>query len=718
MPKRYRKRDPHSERESEKYEHPVPSREFIMEFFEEHPKPQTLQQLIQAFSLKSEEEDEGLRRRLRAMERDGQLMSNRRGAYGLVNKMDLIPGRVIGHKDGFGFVVPDDGKGDIFLPARQMRGIFSDDRVLIRVTGEDHRKRREGIVVQVLERNTHQVVGRYLEEGGVTFVDPDDKAINQDIIIPPGKSGDATPGQLVVAKIIVQPTKRRQPAGEIVEILGDTITPGMEVELALRSHEIPFVFPESVLTEADELPDHVTDRDLQGRQDLRDLPFVTIDGEDARDFDDAIYCEPHDGGWRLFVAIADVTHYVAPGSELDTEAITRGTSVYFPSRVIPMLPEALSNELCSLKPKVDRLAMVCEMQIKKNGDLSDYEFYPAVIHSHARLTYTYVADLLKQKGKKKDLLYPHIHCFYQLYRALLNQRDARGAIDFDSVETQILFDENGKIDKIVPRHRNEAHRMIEEAMLLANVSTADFLEKAGIHVLYRVHEGPDEAKLLALRDFLKPFGLRLTGGDDPKASDYSKLLKRVAKRADAPLLQTVMLRSMRQATYTPENRGHFGLAYEHYTHFTSPIRRYPDVLVHRAVKHLIAGNAPKDFVYDLRMMEEFGEHASTTERRADLATRDATDWLKCEYMLDKVGEEFDGKISDVCGFGVFVELKDIYVHGLVHVTALKNDYYHYDATHHLMRGKQSGNTYRLGDPIRIMVARVDLDKREIDFDLA
>lgn len=717
MVKRHRKVDPFLDRELEKYENPVPSREFILDFFKEQQKTFTLVQLIKVLELKKEAEEEGLRRRLRAMERDGQLMANRRGEYALVNEMELIPGRIEAHRDGFGFFIPDDGSDDIFLPARQMREVFNDDRVLVRTTGTNYRGRPEGAIVQILQRNTHQVVGRFIEEEGIAFVTPDSKVITQDIIIPPEAVGAAKHGQFVVVAIVNQPTKRRQATGKVIDILGDTITPGLEVELALRSHELPFEWPEEVILETNELPDEVVKADLTGRHDLRTLPFVTIDGEDAKDFDDAIFCKKSETGWILYVAIADVSSYVEVGTALDLEALSRGNSVYFPSKVIPMLPEELSNGLCSLKPNVDRLALVCEMQIDKKGIQEKYEFYPAVIHSHARLTYNSVASMLENK-QSNEPLYPYINEFYELYKKLLACREKRGAIEFDTVETQILFDEQGKISKIVPRKRNEAHRMIEEAMLLANVSAADYLEKSAIQVLYRNHERPEEGKLLALRDFLKLFGLKLSGGNEPLPRDYSALLSEIGNRSDAHLLQTVMLRSMRQANYYPENRGHFGLAFESYTHFTSPIRRYPDLIVHRAIKHLLSGKKVESFIYDIEMMNDISGHCSLTERRADLATRDATDWLKCEFMQAHVGEEFEGMITDVTGFGVFVELKDVYVQGLVHITSLKNDYYHHDAPQHLLRGKNSGKTYRLGDSIRVLVARVDLDKRRIDFDLA
>jgi len=717
LSKKKQQQDPFHKREAQNYEHPVASREYILSYLQQKERPVSMHHLMEHFHVTTPEEKEGLRRRLRAMQRDGQIISNRRGSYGLVTQMELVPGRVIGHKDGFGFLVPDDGSSDVFLPAAQMRQIFSDDRVLVRITNEN-RRRREGAVVEILERNTSTIVGKFFKEGGVAFVDPDNKSVVQDVIIAPGSEGGAEHGQFVVAKIVVQPTSRRQAQGKIIEVLGDQLTPGMEVELALRAHDIPFRWNKDVMAEADALPTSVPDSDKAHRVDLRNKAFVTIDGEDARDFDDAVYCEVKTtGGWVVWVAIADVSHYVATNSALDRESQSRGNSVYFPSRVIPMLPINLSNELCSLKPKVDRLVLACEMHVSAKGQVTKYQFHNALIHSHARLIYDEVALMLTGKQAIPADLKPSLKALYHLYQCLDKQRKRRGAIEFETTETKIKFGDGGKIDQIVPVVRNDAHKLIEEMMLLANVCASDFLEKANIPTLYRVHEGPDEQKLLALRDFLKAFGLRLTGGQHPATMDYAKLIERTKKRDDAHLLQTVLLRSLRQAVYSPDNKGHFGLAYDAYAHFTSPIRRYPDLLVHRAIKFLLKKSRGKPFQYTHEDMVHFGEHCSTTERRADLATRDATDWLKCEYMLDKVGEQFDGVIVDVTAFGVFVELKEVYVQGLLHITSLNNDYYHFDNVHHLLRGKRTGRVYQLGDAIRVLVARVNLDDREIDFEL-
>ncbi len=720
--KKYRKKDPFRKREAAEYENPVASREFIMQFLADVGRPLGWQALCEAMEIKTEAEQEGLRRRLKAMLRDGQLMTNRRGSYALVQKLDLVSGRIQAHRDGFGFLIPDDGSPDIFLPAREMDTVFNDDRVLVRVMMIDNKGRREGQIAEIVERNTHQVVGKYRVEDGISLVDPDNKLITQDIIIPENQSNHAKPGQFVVVEIVAQPTKRRQPLGKVIEILGDQLTPGMEVELAIRSHNLPFTWPQAVLNEAQSFPVTAAVPENRNYIDLRHLPFVTIDGEDAKDFDDAVFCQPLTNkakhGWRLFVAIADVAEYVKPGSALDIEAKVRGNSVYFPNKVLPMLPESLSNGLCSLKPKVDRLVLVCQMRIDAKGIVKDHEFYEAVIHSQARLTYTQVTKMLESPTGELPEILPHLQEFHELFQKLLSQRQLRGAIDFDTVETKIVFGDKGKIERIVPMRRTAAHRMIEEAMLAANVCAANFLSRNKIPTLYRIHEGPEQQRLLALRDFLKSFNLRLSGGKKPSPKDYSKLIERITGRPDSHLLQTVLLRSLRQAIYSPENKGHFGLAHDAYTHFTSPIRRYPDLMIHRGIKYLIHKKASKEFLYPQKSIHEIGVHCSTTERRADLATRDATDWLKCEYMLNKQGQVFKGIISDVTSFGVFVELNDIYVQGLLHITSLKNDYYRHDATNHLLQGRQSGQIYRLGDPIEVLVARVDLDKRLMDFELA
>ncbi len=713
--KALRWQDPFLERERQKYGHPLPSREFLLQLLQEAGEPVDAEELGKRLGLEPEEW-EGFFNRLRAMQRDGQLLFNRRGALCLPDKIELKVGRVEGHPDGYGFFVPDDGSGDMFLSEKEMHGVLHGDRVLARAHGVDRRGRKEAKIVEVLERANHRLVGRFYTEKGVQWVVAENKRINQDILIPPGAELKAKLGQVVMVEIVDQPTKHTPATGRIVEVLGNYADPGMEIEIALRKYDLPHVFSDQALAQARQYPKGVTKRDLIGREDLRDLPFVTIDGEDARDFDDAVYCQPQGRGYRLWVAIADVSHYVQPGSPLDREAYARGNSVYFPRRVIPMLPEVLSNGLCSLNPDVDRLCMVCEMDIAASGSIKKYRFYPAVMHSKARLTYNevwgWLSGAVKPPRRQAGLL-AHLEHLYSLFKIMLKARWARGAIDFETLETKILFNEQGKIEKIVPYERNDAHRLIEECMLAANVCASQFLQKKKHPTLYRVHEGPTPEKLKALQEFLAEFGLVLTGGDDPRARDYAELLKKIKGRPDEQLLQTVMLRSLQQAQYSPTNVGHFGLAYEAYTHFTSPIRRYPDLLVHRAIKACLEGGQ-----YNPGDWEEIGAHCSMTERRADEATRDVVNWLKCFYMQDKLGEEFDGVVSAVVSFGIFVTLKDVFVEGLVHVSDLGRDYFHYDAARHQMLGERTGQRYRLGDKVRVRVARVDLESAKIDFILA
>jgi ribonuclease R len=713
--------DPYADREAEKYEKPIPSREVIMDLLAQDDGPMSFARIAGALSLEDETDLEALRRRLRAMERDGQVIKNRRDSYGLVQKMSLISGRVTGHADGYGFLIPDDGSEDLFLSAKQMRALLHGDRALARVAGIDRRGRREGAIVEVLERANNLVVGRFILEHGVGIVVPDNKRITQDILISAENRGAATDGQIVVAEIIEQPSSRAQPIGKIVEVLGDHMAPGMEIDIAIRAHELPLEWPPEVTKEIAGLKREVLEEHKLNRVDLRNLSLVTIDGEDARDFDDAVYCERQGKGWRLLVAIADVSHYVATTTALDQEARNRGNSVYFPGRVIPMLPEILSNGLCSLNPKVDRLCMVCDMEISASGVVQRYEFVEAVMCSAARLTYTEVASIVVDKDmelrRANEHLLPHLENLYELYKVFRARRDKRGAIDFDTTETRIMFGRDRKIERIVPVVRNDAHRLIEEFMIAANVCTAEFLLANEIPGLYRVHSGPSEEKLANLRDFLAELGLSLGGGEAPEPKDYAKLLASLSERPDLHLIQTVMLRSLSQAVYSPENIGHFGLAYEAYTHFTSPIRRYPDLLVHRALRHLIRKQPVNKFVYGVSDMLAFGEHCSMTERRADDATRDATDWLKCEYMMERVGEEYDGIITSVTSFGAFILLNDIYVEGLAHITAFPMDYYHYDPARHRLVGERNHRSYRLSDKVRIKVVRVDLDRRRVDFEL-
>ena len=725
-----RDKDPYLAREAERYDAPIPSREFILDTLAESGIPLADADLARALDVRDSERD-AFARRLGAMERDGQILRNRKGDILVARKLDLVAGRVEAHPDGYGFLVPDEGEGDFYLGPREMRKVLHGDRVMVRQSGVDRRGRREGAIVEVIARGNAKVVGRFNREGGFAFVSASDRRITQDILIEPDGAAGARPGEIVTVELTVQPDVderevHTQPKGRVVEVLGNATDPGVEVEIALRKHELPFEFSAQAKAQASRFPAKPRESDYRDRIDLRELPLVTIDGESAKDFDDAVFCErsaaskgggANGRGFRLVVAIADVSHYVRHGDALDLEARERGNSVYFPRRVIPMLPERLSNGLCSINPEVDRLCMACDMQVGSTGQIRDYRFYPAVMRSRARLTYNKVAAALAapegDAGRELRELLPRLQALHDLYRMLARARAMRGAIDFETVETAFQFDAHERLKKIVPVERNDAHRVIEECMLAANVCASDFLRENEHPALYRVHEGPTPEKLAGLRDFLKGFGLDLGGGDEPQAKDYAHLLDSVRHRPDVQLLQSVLLRSLRQAMYSPENVGHFGLAYEHYTHFTSPIRRYPDLLVHRAIKAVLAGER-----YDPGKWADLGRHCSDTERRADEATREVEAWLKCYYMKDRVGEEFEGSISAVTNFGIFVALDGVYVEGLVHISELGRDYFKFDPARHELRGERSRLRYRLADRVRVRIARVDLETSRMDFVLA
>ncbi len=716
-----------------------PTREAILECLRTADVPLTPAELAERLGA-GEAQAEALERRLAAMERDGQLLPNRKGVMLLASKLDFVAGRVQGHRDGFGFVIPDDGSPDLFLSPRQMQKVMHGDRVLVRRIGVDNRGRAEGAVVEVTERGNRRLVGRFLDERGAQIVVPEDQRIKHDILIPPGDAGGARHGQVVGCEIVDPPSSHAPPIGRVVEVLGEIDDPGMEIEIAVRKFDVPHEFPPEALALADAMPDLVRLADMKGRVDLRDVDFVTIDGVDARDFDDAVYCEPIEtgrgkarraNGFRLLVAIADVGHYVEAGEAIDAEAALRGTSVYFPRRVIPMLPEKLSNGLCSLNPEVDRLALVCDAVLDADGAVRAYQFYEAAIRSQARLTYDGVwAALSGREPFGSQELGTRLTELHDLYRVLAKARAARGAMDFDTVETRIVCDEVGRIERIEPAARNDAHRLIEECMLVANVCAADFLGRSRHPGLYRVHEGPTVEKLRALREFLRTVGLELGGGDDPRPADYATLAAAIKGRPDERLLQAMMLRSMQQAVYSPENVGHFGLAYEAYTHFTSPIRRYPDLLVHRVIKQLIRGrrlhlgeelartHAPLSDAASAHEVEHWhalGVRSSATERRADDASRDVQAWLKCQFMRDRVGEQFLGRVTGVAPFGVFVTLDSLFVEGLVHVSELGGEYFQYVESAHELRGERTGRRYRLTDEIEIQVARVDLEARRMEF---
>ena len=705
--------DPHLERERRKYERPLPSREFLLAIMTEEGHPITVDALAQRLAIE-DDEGEAFSRRLQAMARQGQVLVNRKGALCVAEKLDLLPGVVQGHPEGFGFFVPDEGGGDMFLNPLEMAKVMHGDRVMARGVGVDRRGRTEGEIVEILERRTQEVVGRFMLDHGIAIVAPSDRRIVHDILIPADSSAGAQPGQIVVVEIVQQPARHVRPIGRVRQVLGEATDPGMEIEIAVRKHQVPFMFSAEAQARAEAVPQTVAKKDLRGRVDLRDLRLVTIDGETARDFDDAVFCEPQGKGFRLHVAIADVGHYVQPGDALDRDAAERGNSVYFPRRVISMLPEALSNGICSLNPGVDRLCMCCEMEISSAGEITGYRFHQAVMHSRARLTYTEVWSALSEPdgeaARRLAPLLPDLEALERLYRVLAKARARRGAIDFETIETRMIFGDDGKIVDIVRVERNDAHRIIEECMLAANVCASDFLQANGHPALYRIHEGPTEEKLGRLREFLADFGLQLGGGDDPGAKDYARLLASVRNRPDAELLQTVMLRSLQQAVYSPEPLGHFGLAYESYTHFTSPIRRYPDLVVHRAIRAVLEGRGR--LAADLAAL---GRHCSMTERRADDATRDVEAWLKCYYMRDRVGEVFDGTVSGVAGFGIFVALDSVYVEGMVHVSELGDDYFHFDAARHQMVGERTARRFRLGDRLGVRLVRVDLERARLDF---
>ncbi|MGF6596913.1 ribonuclease R [Paraburkholderia sp. GAS448] len=735
-----------------KYPYPIPSREEILGVLRTGETPLAANDIAEALSIKRQER-EGFFKRLAAMERDGQIRLDQRGHYQLTHPSNFVAGRVQGHRDGYGFLVRDDGQDDLFLPTGEMQKVMHNDRVLARIVGYDRRGRPEGHIVEVTDRANRRVIGRLLNENGALIVAPEDKRIGHDILITQNTK-KAKVGQVVVVELTDFPSRHSQPLGRVVEVLGDIDDPGMEIEIAVRKYGVPYEFSQAALDDAAKLPDEVRPSDIRHRIDLRDVPLVTIDGEDARDFDDAVYCEPvtvgRGEGFRLIVAIADVSHYVHPDSGLDVDAIERSTSVYFPRRVIPMLPEKLSNGLCSLNPQVDRCVLVCDMVITARGEIKAYQFYPGVMHSAARLTYTEVAAVLTNtkgpEAARRAALLPQLQNLHGVYKSLFTARQKRGAIDFDTTETYIVCNAQGKIEQIIPRTRNDAHKLIEECMLAANVCAADFMKRNKHPGLYRVHAGPTAEKLENLRTFLRGMGLTLGGGETPHASDYAALMAQIRDRPDAQMLQTMLLRSMQQAVYSPENIGHFGLAYEAYAHFTSPIRRYPDLLTHRAIYAILQGrkyqpSAPHGVTLNTALSpraramqqaddekrsrnrsntaiwEELGLHCSANERRADEASRDVEAWLKCYFMRDKLGEEYGGMVNGVTSFGIFVQLDALFIEGLVHVTELGSDYFQYDEIKNELRGERTGIRYRLSDRVRVQVSRVDLDARKIDFRL-
>lgn len=714
------KKDPHQAREAANYENPIASREYLLELINQQSVPISLEHVVELLGYQQDDQIEAVRRRLNAMVRDGQIFRNRREGYLGFDHMDLEKGVVHAHPDGFGFLTPESGGKDIFIAARDMRQLMHGDKAAVKITGFDKRRERpEGHVIAVLERAHQSVVGRYYRESGVHFVVPDDKRINNDILLSQDYDHAARQGDIVLVRLLEYPDKQHQAIGMIETVLGKENAPGMEVTIALHTHSIPHEWNEAVLEQIHQVPSAVEDTDKKGRLDLRDKPFVTIDGADARDFDDAVYCEPIVDGYKLWVAIADVSHYVQKNSAIDEEAVRRGTSVYFPGEVVPMLPEILSNGLCSLNPKVDRLVMVCELDIGGAGSIKSYRFHEAIIHSHARLIYDQVSAFLFEHSKDPvcEPLRDHLVHLNQVHRALGRARKRRHAIEFETREVVFEYNENRKIENIHPYERNQAHLIIEECMIAANICAAKYLKKHKIPALYRIHEGANPDKFTDLITFLSTFGVRMSG-TTPTPQQYAEALEQVRDRPDFEMIQTVMLRSLLQASYSPETKvGHFGLALEDYAHFTSPIRRYPDLLVHRAIRHCLQGGNAGNYSYSGEAMTALGESCSAYERRADDATRDAADWLKCEYLQKHVGNEYDGIVTSVTSFGMFVQLNDFLIDGLVHVTSLKRDYYQFDAIHHRLIGERSGRIYQLGDLVTVQVVRVDMDDRKIDFDL-
>ena len=700
------------------YKHPIPSQNDLIEFLNDVGKPLKIEEILSHFSLKGQRMRALLVDRLHGMVRAGQILENRRGEYCLTAKLDLITGTVSGHRDGFGFVKRDDGEeDDVYLSAREMRSLFDGDRVAIRITGLDRRGRAEGDLVDVLERGTQEIAGQYIRERGIGIVVPDNSRISHRILIPKDEAGKAKAGDMVVVEILDFPTRIEQATGRITTVIGKPGEKGIATDIAIYSHGIPFEWPKSVLSEIKSYGTEVPSKAKAGREDLRGIDLVTIDGADARDFDDAVFCEKSGAGWRLLVAIADVSHYVDVGTELDKEATRRGTSVYFPDRVVPMLPEVLSNGLCSLNPKVDRLCMVCEMHVSAQGKVTKSSFYEAVMRSKARLTYSQVSAFLEGENRNEIPadLQPSIRELHALYRAFAKARAQRGAIEIDLPQTKFKLNDDGEIERIEVVPRNDAHRLIEECMIAANVQAAEFLKKHRIPGLYRVHPKPDPDRFNDLRLYLVSLGLKVTHPDHVEPRHFTQLIQQVKDRPDAAAITMAMLRSLTHAEYTPKNVGHFGLSLASYAHFTSPIRRYPDLLVHRAIRHIVRGGKPARYDYSPKEMERLGAVTSGHEKRAEEATRDVEAWLKCQYMEGHLGDEFDGVITGVTNFGLFVQITELMTDGLVHVTSLANDYYKYDSGSQRLIGERSGKTFSLGEAMRVRVQRVDMETRKIDF---
>jgi ribonuclease R len=704
------------ERKPRRIDASAPGRRDILALLEEQGRPLRRRDIVRLLDVTGEDAQEILRRRLKAMLRDGQLVKNRRNAYGLPARMDLVAGRISAHRDGYGFVIPDNGGSDLY------GSVLHGDRVLASVVGVDTRGRREGAVREILERAHERVVGRFVEESGIALVVPDDPRVNQDVLVPLDATFGARPGQVVVAEITQQPGERQTPVGRVIEILGKSEVPGIATEIAIRNFGLPFEWPEGVEAEAAAFGDSVSGDMIGGRRDLRDLPLVTIDGADARDFDDAVYAQRRKNGWRLVVAIADVASYVQPGTALDQEAESRGTSVYFPGRVIPMLPEALSNGLCSLKPEVDRLCLVCDMSINDSGTVTRARFDAAVMRSQARLTYQEVWDWIVSGADEirpgASAVSASLKDLYGLYRVLRRARARRGAIDFESTEVQFRFDERGAVADILPYEITDAHQLIEECMVTANVEAAKFLLRQELPAPFRNHEPPPPDKLEMLEQFLRGIGIRVPWKGRPRPMDFEQLVQRIKGREDQHLIMAVLLRAQSLAVYQVSNTGHFGLALAAYAHFTSPIRRYPDLLVHRAIHHFLEHRGAEGYPLQREQIGKLAEQCSHRSRRAEEAERDVSERLKAFFMEQHIGDVFSGQVTGVTSFGLFVELERNHVNGLVHITSLPNDYYHFDPVVHRLTGDRTGKVFQLAQKVEVRVMAVNVHERKIDFELA
>lgn len=690
----------------------------ICDYLQKSRRPRKFQEIAIALKITDPLAQNALLECIKHMQQSGQIIINRRDGYVLVDKTELYQGKVIGHADGYGFLNVEDSEEDLYLSAKQMRSLLHGDYIVACLAGIDKRGRKQGALVEILQRANQRIIGRYSVESGVAIVSPNNRQIHQSILLSKSElDSDITSGQYVAVEIIRQPDKHTQPVGKIIEILGQHASADIAVEISMRSHGIVDAWPHEVDKEVLMLQDCITEKEIGNREDIRHLPLITIDGQNAKDFDDAVYCRPHGQGWLLLVAIADVSHYVHVGTTLDKEAFNRGNSVYFPRFVVPMLPEILSNGLCSLQPKTDRLCMVCELHIDQSGVVIESRFFEGIMHSASRMTYDKVASILFDRDatltKRYAYIVPELEKLYKLSQLLNKHRKEIGAVDFRYIEPHFDFDAQDHVINIHGIERNDAHRLIEEFMLVANIAAAELLLSNQIPVPYRVHDKPKQEKLNALNVFLGEMGLQL-GAKKPVIKDYANLIERVKDRENYHLIATLLLRSMQLAVYSDKNIGHFGLGFSVYTHFTSPIRRYADLVVHRAVRHLIRKKPPSGFYYTSEEIPNIATHCSKTDRRAEEASREVIQWYKCDFMQNKIGEHYDGTISGVTAFGIFVEL-DIHVEGLIHVTTLQKDYYHFDANSHCLRGERTGKIFLLGNRVRVEIMRVDMEGKKIDF---